>query len=48
MRQAVTAAQFVNDPTLRAQATGQFEEHTGDFIYKPAIPEGAEPPKPHI
>jgi aminobenzoyl-glutamate utilization protein B len=45
---AITAAQLVDDPTLLAQAKVEFEERTGDFTYKAAIPEGAEPPKPHI
>jgi hypothetical protein len=31
-----------------AQARVEFEKRTGDFTYKAAIPEGAEPPKPHI
>jgi hypothetical protein len=31
-----------------AQAKIEFEERTGDFTYKAAIPEGAVPPKPHI
>ncbi len=45
---AVTAAQLIDDPALLAQAKVEFEQATGDFTYKAAIPEGAEPPKPHI
>ena len=41
---AISAAQLVDDPTLLAQGRIEFEERTGDFTYKPAILEGAEPP----
>jgi hypothetical protein len=44
---AITAAQPVDDPTLHAQAKVEFEERSGDFTYTAAIPDGAEPPKPH-
>jgi aminobenzoyl-glutamate utilization protein B len=45
---AVTAAQLIDDRALLAQAKVEFEQATGDFTYKTAIPEGAAPPKPHI
>lgn len=45
---AVTAAQLIDDPELLAQAKAEFEERTAGFTYTPAIPDDAEPPKPHI
>lgn len=45
---ALLCAEFVDDPTLLAQAKDEFASSTDGYSYKAAISDGAEPPKPHI
>ncbi len=45
---AIVAAQLIDDPDLLKQAKDEFARVTEGYTYKAPIPEGAEPPKPHV
>jgi aminobenzoyl-glutamate utilization protein B len=45
---AVAAADLWDNPDLLTKAKAEHQELTGGRRYKPPIPEGAAPPKPHI
>lgn len=45
---AITAAQLVDDSELLQKAKDEFTTSTDGYTYEAPIPEGTEPPKPHI
>jgi hypothetical protein len=45
---ALTAAELIDDTTLLARAKVEREQATAGYVYRAAIPDNAEPTKPHI